>query len=240
VNGILRATPNTGQLFSGGFIIMAIYSTLGDYRFPNTEDAAHDLRGSKVYGADDDEKLGEVDDIIFDQATGAITFAVIDTGGWLSSKKFIVPPQKLQASAKHEKGFRVNLTKAQIESFPPYDSSDIASEEGWADYEKQYQSKWETGPVMHREGTDRNITPTTQQQIDAGSGSLASAGDAETFEVTPMRTNAEMEVSASGPSLNWTTFEDKLRQRREDVLESSIRMAKQASGENEATRRKAS
>jgi hypothetical protein len=29
--------------------IMAIYSTLGDYRFPNAEDAAHDLRGSKVY-----------------------------------------------------------------------------------------------------------------------------------------------------------------------------------------------
>jgi hypothetical protein len=58
--------------------------------------------------------------------------------------------------------------------------------------------------------------------------------------VTPMRTNAEMEISVSGPSLNWTTFEDKLRQRREEVLESSIRTAKQASGENEATRRKAS
>ncbi len=210
---------------------MAIYSTLGDYRFPNTEDAAHDLRGSKVYGADDDDKLGEVDDVIFDQATGAIVYAVVDTGGWLSSKKFIVPPEKLQASAKHDRDFRVNLTKEQIESFPPYDSANVASEAGWADYEQRYRSKWETGPVMHREGTDRNITPTTRQQIDAGSGSLASPNDAETFEVTPMRTNAEMEVSATGPSLNWTTFEDKLRQKREDVLESSIRLAKQASGE---------
>jgi hypothetical protein len=209
---------------------MAIYSTLGDYRFPNTEDAAHDLRGSKVYGADDDEKLGEVDDVIFDQATGAIVYAVIDTGGWLSSKKFIVPPEKLQASPKHDRDFRVNLTKEQIESFPPYDSASIASEEGWADYERRYRSKWESGPVRHREGTDRNITPTTQQQIAAGSGTLSSTSDAEAFEVTSIRTDAEMEVSATGPRLNWTTFEDKLRQRREEVLESSIKVANQVSG----------
>jgi sporulation protein YlmC with PRC-barrel domain len=202
---------------------MAIYSTLGDYRFPNTDDAAHDLRGSKVYGADDNEKLGEVDDVIFDQATGAIVYAVVDTGGWLTSKKFIVPPGKLQASAKHEKGFRVNLTKEQIESFPPYDSASVTSDAGWADYEQRYRSKWETGPVMHREGTDRNIT---------------SNSDAETLEVTPIRTNAEMEISASGPTLNWTSFEDKLRQRREEVLESSINVAKQARGESQ--RRKAS
>jgi hypothetical protein len=217
---------------------MAIYSTLGDYRFPNTEDATHDLRGAKVYGADDNEKLGEVDDVIFDQATGAIVYAVVDTGGWLSSKKFIVPPEKLEASAKHDRDFRVDLTKEQIESFPPYDSASVASEEGWADYEERYRSKWETGPVMHREGTDRNITPTTQQQMAGGSGTLASTSDAETFEVTPIRTNAEMEVSATGPTLNWTTFEDKLRQRREEVLESSITAAKQASGES--SQRKAS
>jgi sporulation protein YlmC with PRC-barrel domain len=215
---------------------MAIYSTLGTYRFPNTEEAANDIRGSKIYGRDDDEKLGEVDDVIFDQATGAITFAVIDTGGWLTSKKFIVPPEKLRASAKHEKGFRVNLTKEQIESFPPYDSASVASEENWPAYEKRYWAQWETGPVMHREGTDRNVTPTTQQQLNAGSGSLDSGGDAEAFEVTPITTDASMAVSPSGPSLSWTTFEDRLRQRREEVLDSSIRLAKASDG----TRRKAS
>jgi hypothetical protein len=218
--------------------IMARYSTLGDYRFPNTEDAADDIRGSKVYGADDNEKLGEVDDVIFDQATGAIVYAVIDTGGWLSSKKFIVPPEKLQASAKHDEDFRVNLTKEQIESFPPYEPEHVTSEDRWGDYEQRYRSQWDTGPVMHREGTDRNITPTTEQQINAGSGTLAASGDAETFSVTPITPGASMDVSASGPGLNWTTFEDKLRARREDVLSSSIRVAKQASGET--TRRKAS
>ena len=36
---------------------MARYGTLGDYRFSNTQEAAIDIRGSKVYGPGD-EKLG--------------------------------------------------------------------------------------------------------------------------------------------------------------------------------------
>jgi hypothetical protein len=219
--------------------IMAPYSRLGDYRFPNAEDAAHDLRGSKLYGADDAGKLGEVEDVIFDRATGAIVYAVIDTGGWLTSKKFIVPPARLQASAKHDKDFRVNLSKEQIEAFPPYDDAYVTSEDGWADYEKRYRSHWETGPVMHREGTDRNVTPTTQQQLDSGAGTLRASGNAETFSVTPITNSAAMDVSANGPGLNWTTFEDRLRQRREEVLASSLRVAKQSSGDSEGSRRKA-
>ena len=60
-----------------------------------------------------------------------------------------------------------------------------------------------------------------------------------------MRTEATMEVSPSGPTLRWTAFEDTLRQRREDVLQSSIDNLKKASGETAAEserieRRKAS
>jgi sporulation protein YlmC with PRC-barrel domain len=218
---------------------MPNYSTLGDYRFSNAADAADDIRGSAVYGSNDD-KLGKVDDVIFDQASGAIVFLVVDTGGWLQSKKFIVPPDRLRPSLEHENDFRVELNKEQIESFPAYDSADVASEERWGDYEKRYRSHWVDGPVMHRAATDRNITPTTQQQVDAGSGSLPQASDDDTAELTPMRTDGTMDVSVSGPSMRWTTFEDKLRQRKEEVLSSSIRVAKEASGESAAARRKAS
>ena len=34
---------------------MARYGTLGDYRFTDTEEAAVDIRGSKVYGLKDQE-----------------------------------------------------------------------------------------------------------------------------------------------------------------------------------------
>jgi len=219
---------------------MARYGTLGDYRFSDTQEAAVDIRGAKMYGPGD-QKLGEIDDVIFDEATGAIVFVVVDTGGWLSSKKFIVPPQVIRPSLQHEDDFLVDLTKEQIESFPPYDGKALTSEEKWADYERRYRSKWVETPVMHREATDRNITPATRPQVGAGSGTIPSDEedtaelDAEE-EITPIRTEATMEVSPAGPTLRWSAFEDSLRQRREEVLQSSIdnvkvQDAKKAAGE---------
>jgi len=164
---------------------MARYGTLGDYRFNDTQEAAIDIRGSKVYGLKDQE-LGKIDDVVFDEATGAIVFVVVDTGGWLSSNKFIVPPQEIRPSLQHENDFLVDLTKEQIESFPPYDGKALTSEEEWADYESRYRSKWVESPVMHREATDRNITPTTQQQVGAGSGMIP-VSDEETADLDPTK-----------------------------------------------------
>lgn len=207
---------------------MTRYGTLGDYRFPDPDEAAHDIRGSKVYGAND-EKLGEIDDVVFDYDAGAIIFVVVDTGGWLSSKKFVVPPGELRPSLQHRDDYLVDLTKQQIESFPPYDGDALNSSAAWADYENRYRSNWETGPVMHRVATDRNITPTTKQQIQSGSGTIPSMKDEEAeAPITPITTEATMDVSPAGPARRWTTFEDRLRQRREEVLESSIRNAKRA------------
>ncbi len=210
---------------------MARYGTIGDYRFSDTQEAALDIRGAKIYGPGD-EKLGEIDDVIFDEATGGIAYVVVDTGGWLSSKKFIVPPQEVRPSLQHENDFLVDLTKEQIESFPPYDGTSLTSEEQWATYERWYRSKWVDGPVMHREGTDRNLTPTTKQQIAAGSGTIASSEEDTGTDIAPLHTQATMEVSPTGPTLRWTAFEDTLRQRREEVLQSSIENAKRASREN--------
>ncbi|HEX3821012.1 MAG TPA: PRC-barrel domain-containing protein [Candidatus Sulfotelmatobacter sp.] len=217
---------------------MTRYGTLGDYRFSNTQEAAVDIRGAKVYGRGD-EKLGEIDDVVFDEVTGAIVYIVVDTGGWLKSKRFIVPPDRIRPSMQHEDDFLVDLTKEQIESFPAYDGGELTSEEKWADYENRYRSKWVEKPVMHREATDRNITPTTKQQLDAGSGTL-STPEADTAEldttVTPVREEMTMDVSAMGPSVRWTAFEDTLRQRREEVLQSSIENAKRAETQSERDR----
>ena len=224
---------------------MALYGTLGDYRFTDTKEAAHDIRGSKIYGLHD-QKLGDIDDVIFDQTTGAIVYVVVDTGGWLTSKKFIVPPSAVRPSLQHEDDFLVDLTKEQIERFPPYDGTALSNEEKWADYERRYRAQWVEKPVMHRAETDRNVTPTTKQQLGAGSGSIpGSEADMEELdaesEVTPLHPEAEMEIDPSGPSLRWNTFEDTLRRRREEVLQSSIDNAKrQSPGTDQLGRRKAS
>jgi hypothetical protein len=66
-----------------------------------------------VYGPGD-EKLGKIDDVIFDSDDGHIRYVVVDTGGWLSSRRFLVPPDELQPSTVHEKGFNVNMTKRRL------------------------------------------------------------------------------------------------------------------------------
>jgi len=223
---------------------MPHYGTLRDYHFTDVDEATDDIRGAKVYGLND-EKLGKIDDVIFDHSTGDIRYVVVDTGGLLSSRKFIVPPYQLSPSVQHEDDFQAHLTKEQIETFPPYNESDIDSEDKWNDYEGRYRSNWESGPIMHRVATDRNITPTTKQQIDAGSGSLASddSGRDETVsDITPMRTEASLGVDPSGPSRQWDTFEDRLRQRRQEIVSGCV-SCKNAStseitGERELDRRR--
>src|ERR1700704_397734 len=212
---------------------MAHCGLLRNYRFSDISEAAEDIRGATLYGVND-EKLGKIEDVIFDHSTGLIRYVVVDTGGWLSTKKFLVPADSLKASVEHGDDFEVGLTKEQIESLPPYNESDLESEQGWSDYEMRYRSKWESGTVMHRMGTDRNITPTTKQMegspagTTTGSATLGRAagselGDAEprttaTERIIPAGTDtAEISNSAVGIGGRWDTFQSRLRQGRKEA-----------------------
>jgi PRC-barrel domain len=201
---------------------MAQCGMLRDYGFTN---AAEDIRGSKLYGLNDG-KLGKIDDVIFDHATGSIRYVVVDTGGWLSTNKFVVPADRLRASAEHKDDFAVDLSKEQVEGFPPYNESDLESDEQWGDYEGRYRSKWEASPVMHRAETDRNITPTTQQ-MQGNSSSARSADampgreDTGAFTVggfAASTDSVEISQGATGIGPRWDTFQNRLRERRKEVI----------------------
>jgi hypothetical protein len=160
---------------------------------------------------------------------------VVDTGGWLSTKKFIVPADRLRPSTEHDDAFAVDLTKAQVENFPPYKETDLESDEQWSDYEGEYRSKWEADPVMHRKETDRNITPTTQQ-MPGNSPSVMAAGSADARTVESAGSTeiedtgfiepgfaggtdtVEIDNSAVGIGPRWDTFQDRLRERRKEVI----------------------
>ena len=144
----------------------AHYGMLREYRFSDDVD---DIRGAALYGIDDD-KLGKIDDVIFDHATGTIQYAVVDTGGWLSSKKFLVPADRIRPYAKNDDDFSINATKEQIEALPKYDENATTTDAGWADYDKHQREAWESGPVMHKQGSTHSITP-DPEDLPAGTGS---------------------------------------------------------------------
>jgi sporulation protein YlmC with PRC-barrel domain len=138
--------------------------TLRDYRFSSD---VQDVRGANIYGQDG-EKLGTIDDVIFDHDTGNVRYAVIDTGGWLQSRKFVVPAERIEARGGDESGekgeneFVVSMTRQQIERLPAYDERLLEEDENWAQYEKRYgeSSGWSQSPVLHQEGSSNIFTPT--------------------------------------------------------------------------------
>ena len=134
---------------------MAHIGTLREYKFKGDVD---DIRGANLYGRDN-EKLGTIDDVVFDHAGGYIQYLVVDTGGWLSSNKFLVPADRVNMRDDNS-DFTCDLTKDRIEKFPEYKDSVIRSHEDWDRYERRYRAGYEdSGGVLHREGSDHLITP---------------------------------------------------------------------------------
>jgi hypothetical protein len=240
------------EIYPGG--LMAHLGILRDYRFSDSEAAGGDIRGASVYGTGDD-KLGKIDDVIFDHANADIKYVVIDTGGWLSTRKFVVPADRLRASAKHEDDFQVDLEKAQVEKFPPYSEEDVESSRRWADYEGRYRSKWASGPIMHREATDRNITPTTAQMTEGTGatgpikGGTAAVGEtlspAETAEINsriipPTHNEVQIESGPNGIGARWSDFADRLRERRKEVVTACVACGREPESFAQRSDRKAS
>lgn len=162
---------------------MALYANMRDYRFSEDVD---DIRGSEIYG-NDNEKLGTIDDVIFDHSTGEMQYLVVDTGGWLSSRKFLVPARQVMTSTEGEdRGYRVALRKDQIERFPAYDEGNLEREDAWSDYETRYHDSYRltsTGDVMHQEGSTNIITPAPGDMPASTGGSSSVSGR----DLTPRR-----------------------------------------------------
>ena len=144
---------------------MPHFRTLRDFQFENRAD---DVRGAQLYDVEGD-KLGKIDDVIFDHGSGEIQYAVVDTGGLLSHDKFIVPADRIHSDDEHPEAFQVDLVKKHVERFPRYDERMIDDENRWRDYEKQYAEAWTTtGDVLHREGTTNIVTPPPDESQGAG------------------------------------------------------------------------
>src|SRR5436853_2500856 len=148
---------------------MALYNNLHDYRFNDTD--VDDIRGAAVYGTDD-EKLGRIDDVIYDDASGELRYVVIDSGGWLTSKRFVVPALRVMMREEGDKDFYVNLSKDQVQRLPEYKDKDVDSDTQWADYEHRYEAAYDDGPVMHKKGSTHAITPERVEGSRSGGGDV--------------------------------------------------------------------
>jgi sporulation protein YlmC with PRC-barrel domain len=137
---------------------MPHYGILRDHKMENVDD----LRGADVYGVND-EKLGSIDDVIFDHSSGDIRYIVLKTGGLLSRKKVMVPANRVEPYGNHDDKFYAELDKERLEMLPEFKEETMKAQGEWSTYEKDYEKRWNDGAVMYNKNTGRIITPPLEQ-----------------------------------------------------------------------------
>ena len=195
---------------------MPHYGVLRDYKFEDIQD----VRGAEVYGVNN-EKLGTIDDVIFDHSTGEIRYAVVNAGGWLSSKRFLVPINRIQPYGNHEDKFYAELDKERIQMLPEFNEDAVKSENVWADYEKRYQERWNDGTVMYNKDTGHIITPPANEVPGGRTTPLSEEGKRSLMrDFTPEKMGKRDELSGVAPSGDDVTLRPKKPSiaGREDVI----------------------
>jgi sporulation protein YlmC with PRC-barrel domain len=156
-------------------------ATLHDYTFA---DARNDVRGSEVYGRND-EKIGTIDDVILDHATGVVRYAVIDAGGWFTNHRYLITAGMIEPYSQGDiRHFFVDMSREQVRRLPRFEEDALKSEESWKRHEEQHKKAYsEVGGVMHRtDAPGRIITPPLEETGASGTGASEASRAASVSE----------------------------------------------------------
>src|SRR6185437_1585250 len=149
---------------------MPHYGILRDHKMEDVDD----LRGADVYGVND-EKLGTIDDVVFDHSSGDIRYIVLKTGGLLSRKKVMVPANRVEPYGNHDDKFYAELDKERLEMLPEFKEETMKAQGDWSTFEKDYEKRWKDGEVMYNKNTGRIITAPHEEEVGPAIGSSAPA-----------------------------------------------------------------
>lgn len=83
------------------------------------DDSVVDFDGLDVRGTDD-SKLGGVDGFLVDPASGRVLYTVVDSGGWFTSRRFLVPIGHTTVDAAGS-ALRVDVSRDSLRGYPEFD-----------------------------------------------------------------------------------------------------------------------
>lgn len=102
--------------------LVSLKKTYPDYRNQFKDNSLSHLDDYSVY-ADRDNKVGSVEDGLFDDTTGQFRYLIVDTGSWIFGKKVLLPIGRAQFDNNEQRVYVNGLTKKQIENLPEYDGN---------------------------------------------------------------------------------------------------------------------
>jgi sporulation protein YlmC with PRC-barrel domain len=91
--------------------------------------SADRVQGTPVYD-EAGEKLGHIEDVMLDKASGHVAYAIMSYGGFLGAGERYHPlPWTMLRYDTEKNGYRVQLTKAQLDDAPTLGQADIHNED---------------------------------------------------------------------------------------------------------------
>lgn len=82
----------------------------------------YDIKGLDVYSDVNNEKIGDVHDLLVDEQ-GYFRYFIVDLGFWAFGKKIMLPVECSQADSEGKHLYAIGFTKDQIESLPEFNES---------------------------------------------------------------------------------------------------------------------
>src|ERR1051326_850328 len=182
---------------------MPHYGVLREYKLEEVDD----VRGADVYGVND-EKLGTIEDVIFDHSSGEIRYIVLKTGGMIGGRRIMVPANRIEPYGNHDDKFYAELDPQRLEMLPEFNNESLKSESEFYNYEKDYEKRWNDGAVMYNKDTGRIVTPPANEVGQPASGRRLSQEARESLhrDFTPQRVGKEDEYLGVASASDKTTL----------------------------------
>jgi len=122
----------------------------------DVDDSVVDFDGLDVRGRDN-EKLGDIDGFIVDSSSGRVYYAVVDSGGWFASRKFLLPVGHATID-RDRSALCVDLTRDALRRYPEFDERLFA---GFSDDElRAYEARMEDVCCADEARTSAASSPT--------------------------------------------------------------------------------
>ncbi|MGC1306397.1 MAG: DUF2382 domain-containing protein [Phormidesmis sp.] len=144
--------------------LVSLKDTYPDYRNTFSDDSLSHLDDYSVYAGTDD-KVGSIEDGLFDDGTGQFRYLIVDTGVWIFGKKVLLPIGKARFDNSERRVYVDGLTKEQVENLPEYDGSQTVD----YDYEENVRG-------VYRENSAGQSAPVEGTAVGAGTMGTTAMG----------------------------------------------------------------
>ena len=159
-----------------------------------------DFDGLDVRGVNGD-KLGEVDGFLVDPGPGRVLYTVVDSGGWFTSRRFLVPIGHAVVF-RERPALHVDIARDRLRDYPEFDEArfrDLSDEE-LRSYEGRMQSMCCPDEGRAAGGGWHHEDARHYQQPAWWSAAAYTASRLRPIELTSFRTRPAASTAAAAPA----------------------------------------